>query len=135
MESALKAVQENPQSYPINAILLENLDWIIYQDAKSALRRTDELVKEALRSNPDRSPREVNALARKLKRPLVDRSSSHAAAFGAVDAQQSGLPVVVADPKSLQWQLVWRLWAKYFEYVTRARIYEGAKASHVLEQG
>jgi hypothetical protein len=92
--------------------------------------RTDDLVEEALKSNPDRSDDDVAALKESVKRPLVELPKDHGAIFGARDAARAGLPVVEVDPRSDQWRLVWRLWAKY--YVLNARVYEGRKASRII---
>ena len=51
------------------------------------------------------------------------------------DAKAAGLPVLAADLHSEQWQLIWRLWAKYYALgavVGMMQVYEGQRASHVF---
>lgn len=131
VESAESAVASNPDSYPIHASLLADVTEIQLQQARSALERTEDLVEEALRSNPDRSQAEVDGLKAKLKAPLIDSPKSHAAIFGSSDARSAGLPVKEADPGGEQWKFVWLLWARYFSLLPN-RIYEGRKASRVF---
>ncbi|MGH9023349.1 MAG: SDH family Clp fold serine proteinase, partial [Acidimicrobiia bacterium] len=114
VEAAERAIALNPDTYPLHASLLSDVSALMVQQARSALARTDDLVAEALRSNPDRSESEVAKLRKQLKEPLIDLPTSHGAIFGARDAMKAGLPVVEADPASDQWRIVWRLWALYF---------------------
>ena len=96
---------------------------------------TDELLSQALRSNPDRSAQVVNELMESLKEPLITRPRTHSALFGMVDAKIAGLPIIEADLQSEQWQMVWRLWAKYYAMGATdgsVRFYEGRRASQVL---
>lgn len=135
-ENAQRAVEERPETYPLHASLLADIDAVMLQFARSALARTDELVEEALRSNPDRDALQVSALKDALKEPLIERPSSHAAVFGARDGKQAGLPVMECSPASRQWQLIWRLWTKYFTLVNQgAAIYESSWTSQVLQAG
>jgi hypothetical protein len=71
-------------------------------------------VRVALRSNPGRDDETVRTLQEALKALLIDRPSSHSAVFGAQDAEKVGLPVINCEPSSYQWQLIWRLWTRYF---------------------
>lgn len=131
VEEALASVQANPETYPLQASLLSNLNAIMLQQARSALARTEDLVIEALSSSPARSKEEAQALwARSLKQRLMVDPRSHAATFGPDAALEAGLPVVRPDPGGEQWAMIWRLWSKYF--VLGARIYEGAIASKVV---
>ncbi len=125
--AAEEAVQEKPATFPVHASLLANVNALQVQQARSALGRSGDLVKEALGSVAGRSADEVEALFDTLKRPLIDASLSHGAVFGPEDAKRAGLPVLVADPAGEQWRLIWRLWMKYF--VRQQRIYEGTRAS------
>lgn len=131
VEEASKRVQAAPETYPIHATLLGDVTALMVQQARSALARTEDQLEEALRSNSDRKPAEIQALKKSLKALLIKRPASHAALFGAQDAKRAGLPVEEVDPKSNQWQLIWRLWAKYFALGPAARVYEGARASHI----
>lgn len=132
VDDATEKVQQAPDTYPIHAALLTDITALMVQEARAALQRTSDLVEEALRSNPDRSDDEVTQLQKTLRKPLIEAPKSHAALFGAEDASKAGLPVVKADPKSEQWEMVWRLWAKYFA-LGPPRVYEGHSASKVLQ--
>lgn len=132
VEDATQKVQEAPNTYPIYASLLADLTALMVQQARSALDRSEDLLSEALRSNPDRSDEVVEELAKKLKEPLISRPKSHAALFGVQDAKKAGLPVQEADLKGEQWQLIWRLWTKYFALRSQVRVYEGLHASQIL---
>ena len=127
VQAAEQAVQERPETYPIHASLLANVNALLVQQARSALARSADLVREALASNADRSTQEVANLCTNLQEPLIDASRNHGAVFDADDAQRAHLPVTKVDPAGEQWKLVWRLWMKYF--VRQERIYEGVRAS------
>lgn len=133
VQHAEESIAANPESYPLHVSLLADVTAVMVQQARSALERSADLVREALRSNPDRGEDEVDALAESLKQPLIDLPKDHGAIFGAADARKVGLPIVDADPRSDQWQVIWRLWAKYFEL--NSWVYEGVRASHVLPRG
>ena len=70
--------------------------------------------------------------ARKRK-PMIQRTPTHTALFSADDAIEAGLPVIKPDPMKKQWQLIWRLWAKYFALGSRLYqgIYENARVSQI----
>ena len=131
VDDATKKVQQAPNTYPIHASLLTDVTALMVQQARSALERTEDLLEEALRSNPDRSEKQVRVLKRKLHMPLIELPKSHAALLGADDAIKMDLPVVKADPASEQWQLIWRLWTKYFA-LGPPQVYEGSFASRVV---
>jgi hypothetical protein len=133
VDDAAAKVQLSPETYPIYASLLAEVDAIMVQQARAAIARSGELVRAALASNPDRSPAEVDRLAGALNDLLVERSLSHGALFGVREAQAAGLPVIAKDPQDEQWRAVWRLWTKYF--ILGARVYEGARASQVIPTG
>lgn len=133
VDNATQRVQDAPETYPIHASLLGDITALMVQQAHAALDRTSDLVEEALKSNPDRIPSEVAVLKEKLYTPLIELPKSHAAIFGARDAEEAGLPVVVANPASDQWRLIWHLWGKYFVLMQRGvRVYEGRKSSQVI---
>jgi hypothetical protein len=134
VESAEQAIAENPSSYPLHVSLLADVTAVTVQQARSALERTDDLVKEALRSHPGRGDAEVHQIASALKEKLVDLPRDHGAVFDAHDAREAGLPVIDADPHGEQWQIVWHLWTKYFS-LGNASIYEGRVASQVIPRG
>lgn len=127
VDHAAAAIQRQPETYPLHASLLADVTALMVQQARSALARSDELLREALKSHTERTPEEVTQLTRRLHDPLIEQPSSHGAIFGADDVAELGLPVVKADPRSEQWQLIWRLWTKY--YALKQRIYEGRRAS------
>lgn len=132
VESAMADVQARPETYPVHAALLADIDALLVQAARSALERTEDMVLEALLSNPDRSKEEAEDLRRKLRVPLIEAPRSHAAVFGADDAAAAGLPVTKAVPTDVQWQMIWRLWTKYVVLGADA-IYEGVVASQIVK--
>lgn len=103
------------------------------EQARSALARTDDLVREALSSNPQRSSDEVNNLVRQLHEPLIEAPKEHAAIFSARYAKELGLPVTICDPASDQWKCIWRLWMHYYA-LGPAQIYENEFVSQVHRQ-
>ena len=132
---AARKVHESPDTAPLYASLLSNVDALILQQAHSALDGTGELLTDALRSNPDRSEEVVDKLSASLKEPLITRPSTHSALLGIQDVKAAGLPVMAADLHSEQWQTIWRLWAKYYALgavVGMMQVYEGQRASHVF---
>jgi hypothetical protein len=130
VDEASARVQEAPETYPLHASMLSDVTGLMVQQARAALARTDDLMIEALRSNPNRSADEVDSLRSALLEPLIQEAKSHGAVFGATEAAATGLPVALADPTSPQWQIIWRLWAKYF--ALGLRVYEGRRASKLM---
>jgi membrane-bound ClpP family serine protease len=130
VDEATDRVQSAPETYALHAALLADVTALMVQQARAALARTDDLLEEALRANPDRSADEVEALRQSLSEPLIREAKSHGAIFGLTEALAAGLPVMAADPASDQWQLIWRLWTKYF--AAGQRFYEGERASKMF---
>jgi hypothetical protein len=130
LDAAEAAVQANPESYPLHAALLSDVTALMIQQARSALARSEDLMHEALKSNPDRTEEEVLQLCAALKEPLIDVPKSHGAILGEEDAIKLGLPITFADPSSDQWKLLWRLWMKYWS--NGHRIYEGSSVSKAI---
>ncbi len=130
VEAAQDAVQQKPETYPIHASLLANVNALQVQQARSALARTDDLMRDALSSVKGRSNDEVDKLFNALHGPLIEMAMSHAAVFGISEARKAHLPIIEADTTGPRWKSLWRLWMKYF--VANARIYEGATASKVV---
>jgi ClpP class serine protease len=130
VEQAEKAIEEKPDTYPLHAALLSDVNALMVQQARSAMERTGDLLAEALKSQPDRTTDQVAELVDKLRGPLIERSKHHGAILSAADAEEAGLPIVHADPRGDQWKAIWRLWAKYF--ILQSRVYEGGKASRVI---
>ena len=134
VDEASERIQAAPDTYPLYAALLDNVDALTVQRARSALGRTEDLLLEALRSNPDRSDEDTRALSRSLSKPLITEARYHGALFGMQDAKDAGLPVEEAELTGEQWRRIWWLWAKYFQRgasTLRTRVYEGARASWV----
>ncbi len=130
VERALDDVADRPDTFPLHSALLADVNALRVEQARSALDRTDDLLREALLSNPRRSPADVDELGRRLHEPLIEAPKDHAAIFGAKDAMALGLPVVTADPSSDQWRRIWQLWMHYYALLP-AQIYEGELASQV----
>ncbi len=103
---------------------------VMVQQARSALERSADLVREALSSNADRGDEEVEEIADALQERLIDLPLNHGAVFNGKDAEAAGLPVIHADPRSDQWRLIWQLWTKYF--ALESYVYEGRLASQVI---
>lgn len=130
VERALDDVAARPDTYPLHSGLLADVNALRVQQARSALDRTDDLVREALLSNPRRTHAEVDELAQRLHEPLIEAPKDHAAIFSAEDASKHGLPVVRCDPSSDQWRRIWQLWMHYYALFP-AQVYEGDMASQV----
>ena len=130
VDHATAQVQAAPSTYPIHASLLGDLTAIMVQQARSAMNRSQDLLTEALRSNPDRNEETVEQLRNSLTEPLIERPQSHAALFSADHALETGLPVQKAELAGERWKLLWRLWTKYFGLGNQV-IYEGRRSSQV----
>ena len=133
VDDAAKRVTEAPETYPIYTSLLSEITAIMLQQSRSALARTSDQLEEALKSNPSRDPNEVTSLKNSLEGPMIQRAATHTALFSAEDAKEAGLPVIKADPSQRQWQLIWRLWTRYFALGSNlySGIYENARVSQV----
>lgn len=131
VERAEAAVAAEPATYPLHAALLADVTGLMAAEARSAIARTDDLLAECLSSCTGRSPAKIEALTRALHEPLIEAPKSHAAVFGYDAAQDAGLPVRYVEPRSPQWQLIWRLFMRY-QTVPHNGVYEGLYASQVL---
>ncbi len=127
VDNAAAKVQAAPETYPLYASLLGDVTAIILQQARAALDRTDDLLKEALESHPGRTPQQVDSLQKTLSQLLIKEAPSHAMIFGAKEAKNAGLPVMEQASSDERWHMIWRLWTKYFALNMRA--YESARAS------
>lgn len=134
VERALNDVAERPDTYALHSALLAEVNALKVEQARSALARTDDLVREALQSNPDRTGQQTEDLVKALHEPLIEAPKDHAAIFGAEYAQALGLPVTICDPASDQWRHIWQLWMLYYA-LGPAQIYENERASQVNRQG
>ncbi|MEJ3743047.1 hypothetical protein WEI85_07155 [Actinomycetes bacterium KLBMP 9797] len=138
VDEAEARVNAAPDTYPLFANLLAEVNMLMVQQARSALARSEVLVREALScSTAPRADTELNALAANLKKPLIDEPSSHTAAVSGWAAKKLGLPAAVADVTSQQWQLIWKLWTRYYMMgcfpMGRTAVYEGRRASHIYD--
>jgi hypothetical protein len=131
VEDFAKKVQDAPETYPLYASLLSEVTAILLQQAKSALGRTQDLLKLALESNPRRKPEEVQRLFNNLHPALIGEAKTHTAIFGAKEAKSAGLPVKELAPDDPQWMAIWRLWTRYA--ILNRRVYESARASQEFE--
>ena len=129
VDHAEQSIAANPDSYPLHVSLLADVSAVMVQQARSALERSEDLVKEALRSQPDRTEGEVAAVAAAVQEKLIDLPKDHGAVFDAGDAAKAKLPVIKADPQGDQWRLIWLLWAKYFNLYSY--VAEGRYASQI----
>lgn len=127
VEDAAEKIQAAPDTYPLFAALLGDVTGILVQEAKSALGRSDDLLRLALESCPGRDAAEIDKLFNALKLLLIDQAKTHAAIFGAKEAKDAGLPVKELHPAGPHWQDIWRLWTYYV--ALNRRVYEGARAS------
>ena len=130
VEDAEQRIQANPETYPLHASLLNDISGLLVQQAKDAIGRTDDQLKEALAYVEERDEIKVRSLAKKLRKPLIQNTQSHGAAISSRRAKQLGLPVKEVSSSEDQWQKIWRMWAKYAS-LNAEFIYEGQTASQV----
>ena len=133
VEDAEERIQANPQTYPLYATLLADTSAMMVQQARDALARTSNQVKEALSCVETRRSEEVDKLAKALHGPLISDTQSHGTTISSKDAKSFGLPVREAAPGEAQWQEIWRLWTKY-RALGDVRVYEGQNASVVASR-
>lgn len=72
VDDAAERVQEAPDTFPIYASLLGDVNALMVQQARSALERNRDQLEEALKSNPDRSDNDVNELKSTLIQLLLN---------------------------------------------------------------
>ena len=129
VEDLEERTRDNPQAFELYVSLLADIDAIIYQTAKAAIRRTEELVPELLRlqQNPP-SAEAINDIAQQLQSHAM-----HSATIGHQHATQLGLPVLYMSSKSDEWDMLWRLHARYVAllgaYSSDSVAIEGRKVS------
>ena len=136
VDSALEQVHNQPHSYPLLASLLGDVNFLMYQQAQSAIEHADDLIKSAiLSSHPDYEEKELEMLVEKLSNSFITAPKVHGAMFGVKEAAAAGLPVSLPSSKE-QWETIWRLWTKYFHRCQQrnglTRIYENRTASQVV---
>jgi hypothetical protein len=66
VDNALDDVANRADTYPLHAAMLAGIDSTAVQFARSALASTDELAKQAISSNPDRTPDDVRVPVRNV---------------------------------------------------------------------
>jgi len=136
VDEAEKRVQQNSESYALYSGLLSDVNMVMVEQARSAVKRSYSLMREALTCS-GRSAKECATLEKSLKKPLIDEAHYHGATIGPEAAQAIGLPVEIAQTSSDEWQLIWALWARYFTLGVWPRseavpVYESNSASQVL---
>lgn len=136
VDEAEKRVNANPNSFPLFSSLLSDVNMLMVEQARSALDRSESLMREALSSLPGRSAQDTDELACALKAPLIDEPASHSAVISADDAKGYGLPVEKANTASEEWRILWSLWTHYYALgcfpAGRTAVYEGLRASNVM---
>lgn len=131
VEDAEQRIQANPETYPLHASLLADITALMVQQARDALSRAGDQLKEALACVRERDESDVGKLADDLRGPLIGKPQSHGTTISAKDAATLGLPVEEASSGDPQWREIWRLWTKY-KALNVARVYEGEIASIVM---
>lgn len=136
IDEAEARVKESPETFPLFAGLLSEVNMLMVEQARSALNRTGAMVSEALSCVPGRTAEVVAALTESLKAPLIEDPASHSAVIPAQAAASFGLPAVSTDPSSPEWVLIWQLWTRYFVMgcfpAGPVAVYEGRRASQVM---
>ena len=113
VQAAEERVQVAPDTYPLYAGLLADVNMLMVEQARSAMARSSDLIREALIVS-GRTEEEAEGLAARLKGPLIDEAMTHSATIGPKHAASLGLPVREADIDGDMWQLIWELWTRYF---------------------
>jgi Serine dehydrogenase proteinase len=137
IDEAEDRVRNNPDSFPLFASLLSDLNMLMVEQARSSLGRTEALVREALEACPGRTEGDVDNLAAALKAPLIDDPKSHSAVISCDAARRFGLPAEPAELSSIAWTLIWQLWTRYFVLkcfpAGTTAVYEGRRASAIVD--
>lgn len=131
VEDAERRIEATPQTYPLHASLLADISALMVQQARDALARAGDQIREALACVESRNNEQLDILVDTLKGPLIGEAQSHSTTISAVDAHGFGLPVGVLSSEDQQWKDIWRLWTKYM-VLNAVQIYEGAVASYVV---
>ena len=133
VEDAERRIQANPETYTLHASLLNDITALLVQQAKDAIARADDQLREALACAETRTEEQLDELASRLRKPLIQNPQSHGTAISAGQAKELGLPVEDVEVGGAQWQGIWRMWAKYAALNADA-IYEGQTASQVVSR-
>lgn len=137
VDEAERRITQNPETYPLFANLLAEVTMVMVEQARSALARSEALVKEGLAAATGRTHEQVADLSKALKQPLIDEPRSHSAVISCDAARSFGLPAVEADPVSDEWRIIWSLWTRYFTMgafpAGRVAVYEGDRVSQIIK--
>lgn len=135
VDDAETKVRDNPGAFALYSSLLSDVNMLTYEQSKSAINRSGTLMEEALAAVKTRTSEDVSELSGKLKGPLIEVPTNHAAVFSFEDAQQNGLPVRRFEPHCDEWRLLWALWTHYYALGGfpngNTSIYEGKRVSHI----
>lgn len=135
VDDAENRLRDNPRAFPLYSALLSDVNMLTYEQSKSAIARSGKLMEEALAAVKTRNEQDVQDLSKKLKGPLIDVPTYHAAVFSFEDAKRNGLPVEKFDPESKEWKLLWTLWTHYYALgcypAGVTAVYEGKRVSHI----
>ena len=102
-------VLANNELFELLLSLLADIDATVIQNARDAVKRTAELGPELIRLRKYPPPKKaINRTIKKLQDP-----ASHSAAIGYDRATIMGIPTEYIDPKSNEWDVLWRLHTKY----------------------
>lgn len=139
IDEAERRVKESPETFPLFSGLLADVNMLMVEQARSALDRTEALVREALGCCRSRTPEQVEELTTILKAPLIEEPTSHSAVIDARAAAGFGLPVESFDPTSQRWSHIWGLWTRYYAKgcwpAGPTVAYEGRRASQIFPPG
>lgn len=133
VEDAERRIEAIPQTYALHASLLADISALMVQQARDAIARAGDQIREALACVESRKSGQLDELAEALDGPLLGEAQSHATTISADDACEFGLPVRVLSSDDQQWKSIWRLWTKY-TVLNALQVYEGAVASYVVPQ-
>src|SRR5207247_1407965 len=97
VDEAERRITAAPSTFPLFANLLSDVNMLMVQQARSALARSEGLVKEALGCRKNGDEVDIDKLTAQLKRPLIDEPMSHSAVVSAGYAAKLGLPAQAAD--------------------------------------
>jgi hypothetical protein len=132
--SAEARVAAAPDTYPLYSGLLADVNMLMVEQARSAMARSYDLIREALACRAFGGDCEV--LLENLRGPLVDEAKNHGATIGPQAAAELGLPVRLVDPADEDWQQIWELWTRYFHLgawpAGSIAVYEGEYASQII---
>ena len=127
-----KRVKDDPRLLELYAHFMGDVVAIVYQQARSAIKRTEEFVPEvlALRQKPP-SPKAVQELVENLHNQPM-----HSTTIGPDKARKLGMPIEYMDSRSVEWDRLWRLHTDYVAKHVRPlpiNVIEGRRVSFTFE--